>query len=422
MKRIAAGIKQAVVHPLAKGSAVVFAGTMAANVGAYLYHLVVGRILGPAGYGELAALLSLSYILNVFTVMLQTVVTKFVAEHTAKGKKGDIRALVLRLTGTLLIFGVIGSVLLVGLAPFIASFLNIDDAVVVFFLFAGVIFTLIGVVYTSVLQGSQRFATGMAMLNVNSLLRLAAGAAAAGFGVTATLAANAGAIAIASLIALIPIKDVIVSGSRSNTDFRLTPLFRTSIATFLAVLGISVLNSQDVILVKHFLPATSSGWYGALSTMGKIIFFASYSIGYVLLPVVTDRSARGTHSRGLVYMSLGVVAALSFMITAGYFLLPEIALRLLYGEAFVAAAPFLGQFAIFSSLYTVSYTIVMALLGLGATGVWVFLVGVAAAQDILLLLFHSDIATVIRVNTVVATVLTILLFVYYQRVGKRSQV
>jgi len=412
-------VKRIFSHPLFKGSAIVFIGTMAANIGAYLYHLIVGRILGPAQYGELAALLSLSYILNVVSVMLQTVVTRFVAFHAAKGEYGDIRTLIIRLAGLLTAAGAIVLLLLTVAAPFIARFLNIKDSAVVYLLFSGVTLSMLSVVLTSVLQGLQRFATGMVIANIVSVLRLVAGVTAAGFGVTATVGAGVGAGVITLIVTLIPLRTILMTKQQSST-FKISSLFSASLATFVAVLGISVMNSQDVVFVKHFFPSLHSGWYAALSTMGKIIFFASSSIMYVLLPVVTERVAKGKHTRGLVYGSIGIVSVLSGAITIGFFIFPTLALQLLYGSAFIAAAPYLGLFGIFSSLYTISYTIVMALVGLGKTTCWILLIAAAVLQDILLSIFHQSIASVIWVNISVVGALVVALLVYYRHIVKEQ--
>ena len=417
MKRIIGHIKQAANHPLAKGSAIVFAGTMLANASAYAYHLVVGRLLGPARYGELAALLSLSYILNVFVMMLQTVVTKFTAEKIAQQKSPLVRSLGIRLTWAILISGGIGLVLLLGIAPPVASFLHISESVVLYYLFAGVVFSLVGVVYTSILAGMQHFTEGMVLMNVTAILRLAAGALFASFGVVSALAANTGAVLVSTAIALWAVRSIIFT-KEPVKDFPLVPMFKTSMATFLAILGVSVLNSQDVIMVKHFLPSLETGWYGALSTMGKIIFFASNSVAYVLLPIVSSRSARGQTSTKLIYLSITIVSGISLAITAGFFAVPDFSLGLLYGSSFVAAAPYLGMFGIFSALYTISYTVVMALLGSGKSAVWLILIAAAIIQDGLLVLFHQDIPTIITVNILLSSVLIAVLLLYYRHASK----
>jgi len=413
MKRIMSGLRSAASHPLARGSMIVFAGTMTANAGAYLYHLVVGRIMGPVQYGELAALLSLSYIVSVVAVMIQTVVTKYTAERLAQDAVSDIRELVLGLIKFLLGSGAVSLVALFFFAPHLAAFLHLSAVKVIYFLFTGILLSLIGIVLSSVLQGMQRFKEGMVLQNINALLRLVAGAAAASLGVAASLFANTLAMGLAAVIALIPLRSVLFSGKPAS-GIPLIPLFKTSVGTFLAVLGISVLNSQDVVVVKHFLPASEAGWYSALATMGKIIFFASYSVTYVLLPIVSDRSARGSATGKLVYIAVGAVCLISLSITAGFFLLPNVAMELLYGTAFLSAAPYLGLFGVFSSLYTVAYTIVIALLGLGKKAVWIILIPAALVQDVALGMFHETLGMVVYVNIIVSAMLVTALLLYYR--------
>ena len=66
-----------IAHPLAKGSFIILVGSMVANVGAYAYHVLVGRLLGPVIYGEFSALLSLFYIINIGSGVVQTILAKF---------------------------------------------------------------------------------------------------------------------------------------------------------------------------------------------------------------------------------------------------------------------------------------------------------------------------------------------------------
>ena len=77
MNRFLQKIKDALMHPLAKGSLIILVGSMLANVGAYAYHVLVGRLLGPVIYGEFSALLSLFYIINIGSGVVQTILAKF---------------------------------------------------------------------------------------------------------------------------------------------------------------------------------------------------------------------------------------------------------------------------------------------------------------------------------------------------------
>src|SRR3972149_7822692 len=66
-------------HPLFSGSAIMIFGSNLANFVAYLYHLVIGRLLGPAPYGELSAVLSVLGLIFASLNFLGLVIVKFVS-------------------------------------------------------------------------------------------------------------------------------------------------------------------------------------------------------------------------------------------------------------------------------------------------------------------------------------------------------
>src|SRR3989304_530886 len=109
---------------LAKNSGIVFTGTMAGNVIAYLYHLFLGRILGPSSYGELAALLSFLYILNAPTTVLLTILTKFFSVLKARNSVGQAKFLWITVTKKILLYEAIGMVIILPALPYLASFLH----------------------------------------------------------------------------------------------------------------------------------------------------------------------------------------------------------------------------------------------------------------------------------------------------------
>src|SRR3990172_3378834 len=72
-------ISRYIRHPLFSGSAVMIFGTNFANFFAYLYHLIIGRMLGPSAYSELAAALAALSLFSTVFVFLGLVVVKFVS-------------------------------------------------------------------------------------------------------------------------------------------------------------------------------------------------------------------------------------------------------------------------------------------------------------------------------------------------------
>ena len=81
-------VKGLISHPLFSGSAVMVVGSNLSSFLAYIYHLIIGRLLGPASYGELAAILSLIGLFAASFAFLGLVVIKFVS--AAKKMKSNL--------------------------------------------------------------------------------------------------------------------------------------------------------------------------------------------------------------------------------------------------------------------------------------------------------------------------------------------
>ena len=91
-----------------KSATFMVGGHAVANIGAYLYHLFMGRLLLPADYGELQSLISLVNILNVPSVTINTVVAKFVSTYVGKNEREKISSLYYQIRKSLVVFLVIG--------------------------------------------------------------------------------------------------------------------------------------------------------------------------------------------------------------------------------------------------------------------------------------------------------------------------
>ena len=70
---------------LITGSFLLGIGTVIGGGINYVYHLLMGRMLGPVDYGILVSLISLSYLLSIPIATLNLVVVRFVS--LLKGKK-----------------------------------------------------------------------------------------------------------------------------------------------------------------------------------------------------------------------------------------------------------------------------------------------------------------------------------------------
>ena len=417
MKRIVEKISHMASHPLARGSAIVLAGTTLANIGAYAYHLVVGRLLGPQQYGELASLFSFSYLLNVPSLVLQTVLTKYIAGFRAKQEVGKAKSLSLFVMKRIVIVSLIGTVIIWPLTGIIAGFLHIDHQISVLYMYLTSALWFVTVIQAGLLQGFQMFVPAMILTNVIALLRLGGGAVGAMMGVVETVAAGLITGVLGLLAYFVPLRFLYRAKEEAH-NISAKELVSYSLPSFVSMLGMTSLYSTDILLAKHFLPPVEAGYYAALSVMGKIIFFAGSSVSYVLFPVVAERAKEQSDSRKLVYSALAAIGFISLGITAGYALLPKLALVLLFGPSYFPAAPYLGWFGVFLSLYSLSYLLTMTLLGRGNVIVWLFVAAATLIQIAAITLYHADISAILWVNCLTLAGLFIGLLLYYRHAVK----
>lgn len=403
-------------HKVIRHSAVVFAGSMSVNVMAYLFHLLVGRILGPGPYGEFSALLSLFYILNTPTLVLQALVVKLFSTLKAKGATGEAKSLFLFITRWMVIAGGIGLLCMIGLAGTLATFLHIRSPEYFLWLYGLFVFYLLGIVNVSILQAYQKFAAMSLFTNLSGLLRLILGVIFAYWGVGWTLISNVFSGLLGYIALFIPLGFLLAVKAKPHTiSHRDTVGY--SIPTFFAFASITALYTQDVLWVKHFFSPVDAGLYASLSVLGKVIFFASAALTSVAFPLIAERKVRGASSSRLVIAAFGIVAAMSIGLTLCYFLFPAFIVHLLFGPEYQAAEQYVGLFGLFISFFSLSNLLINVFLALGNTKAWVFSTLAAIAQGIGLVLYHPTFLAVIEVNITVTAALLVALLVYY-RYGK----
>jgi len=413
MKSFRASLFSPSAQSLAKNSSIVFAGSMVGNVIAYLYHLFLGRILGPSSYGELAALLSFLYILNAPTTVLQTILTKFFSILKARNSIGQAKYLWITVTKKLLLYEAIGMVIILPTLPYLASFLHLHSWLYLLYLYLIFATTILAFVNISTLQGFQKFVATSTVPNIGGFLRLVLGILAAPFGVGPILISNVGS----NILGYFSYGPVLLTLLKTKSERIIMTELRVkefSVQALVAVLGITAIFSQDVLLVKHFFSAYEAGIYSALSVLGKIIFFASYSIGIVFYPVVSERTEQGVKSGRVVALGLSAVTLISFGITALFFIFPSFVVQALYGRSYVDAAVLLGQFGVFMSFFSLSYLLTNMCLGENKMRVWIFSLLAAVLQASAIIAYHQNLGQVVLTNTVVAALLFVFILVYYR--------
>jgi O-antigen/teichoic acid export membrane protein len=398
--------------PLARNSAIVFVGSMVANVGSYVYHLLMGRLLGPSGYGELSSLLSILYIFTVPLLVGQMVLVKFVSQFKAHGEVGQAKSLFVSVTKKALIIFLIGLPIAYIVAPWVTAFLHLPSTIMFFMVYILFAVSLLSIITTSMLQGYQKFLWLSTLISAAIIIKVILSVPFVSFGIVGVLGAAIMAAILTYALYFVPLK-FIVRVKPQPTKLTRSETIGFAAPTLLTLLGITSIYTTDIILVRHFFSANEAGLYAALAILGKIIFYASSSVAVVLFPVLSERSAKGIQSHKLIISTVTAVVIISIAITIGYFLFPNFIVRMLFGNSYIGAGALLGLFGIFIAFYSVGSIVINACLGMGKTKIWIVPTLCSLLQIIAISVFHTSIQTVIVIDIATSVLLTVGAVGYY---------
>lgn len=401
-------IKKIISHPLFSGSVVMVGGSMVVNAVNYLYHLLMGRILGPVDYGSLASIYSLLYIISIVPISSSFAVVKFISTAKNEEEKARVYYSIKQFVFKLAI--VSGSIIAL-ISPLIANFLHLET-ISVFFVAPILFLSLIILVDQSSMQGVLKF-YGVVIPNLSSAIfklifglifvYLGFSVAGATFGIVLGM--------IVTYFVTIWLRGNLFQ-EKVKSKFQMNKFFKYAFPVLIQALAFTSIFTFDVILVKHYLPAFDAGLYASLSMLGKIIYFASSPLTAAMFPIVSGRRAKGEKYKSVFLMSFILTCVMCLMIVIFYWLLPEIAIGLLYGEKYLQAKEELVWMGAFISTYTVNYTLASFLISVHRTKIVYFSLIIAILQIIGIILWHSSILVVIQVSFIAMIVLFCLLSLY----------
>jgi O-antigen/teichoic acid export membrane protein len=401
--------KSVIAHPLFSGSAIMIFGSNIANVFAYLYHVIFGRILGPTSYGELAAIISMFGLIVVAFNYLGLVVVKFVS--SSKGE--HLQHIYSWFAKKVILLGLLLGILVLISTSFLAEFLHIEKNVII--VIAPTIFvTVLSFMFRAFLQGKLKFTQIALLSNSDVVGRLVFGLVFIYLGLEVFGAAiGLLAAAIVSLLLGRYFTREYKMFSKVN-DFKRGPEVLSYAAPILVgTISINSFFTTDVLLVKHFFDSYQAGLYAALSFLGKIIYFGVAPISGVMFPMVSKRHSAGGPHKKIFWLSLLMVILIAASVLTIYYFIPGFAVRMLYGSRFVDVAPYLFQFGLFMALFSISSFFVNYFLSRNKNSVVLLTSLGSIVQALGIWYFHNDVLTVIRVSLLASAMLFASLLIYF---------
>ena len=379
---------------LARGLVFVGAATMIGNGAAYLLSMVSARVLSPADFGALGALLGLLVIISTIGIATQAFTARRVAVATDDRSlvEGEAIRLSVIVGGSIIIGGLllawpVGTIFQI---PLIAVASGI----------ASIGFVVIGSASMGVAQGREEHVRLSWAFIANGVGRAAGGV----FGVLvlqSVTGVGIGVLVGCAVGALIAYR-IICPGAWGPRISAGVPIEFAHVVHALFVLF--TLTNVDVLLARIFLTEDQSGEYSVGVLLAKIAFFLPNAIIIVLFPKMT-----GGNSSRTVYIATGLTAFLGLIVTSFSFFFGDLVVRILGGAQYTELGSEAWLFALEGSAFALVQVLLYARLATqdrsAVAAVWVALVVLVV---IVAGWRHDSVAEIVTTVVGVALALTVV--------------
>ncbi|HLC72476.1 MAG TPA: oligosaccharide flippase family protein [Candidatus Nanoarchaeia archaeon] len=402
-------------NPLLKDNLILFIGVFFLGVSGFVYHFIVGRLLGPAEYGNLGVLLSIIYIFLIALNTIQMSIAKFTADFTVNKKEGKIKYLFQRSCRDFIIAALFFVVFALFMNNVVADYLHLRKSSLIV-LAIGIFCIFLVPIVRGILQGRGQF-TALSINNgVEGITKLIVGPMLVIFGLSTegATAAILLAMGVAFIFGLIPLRQVI---KKQKEVFQVRNVYKYGLVLGLMLTSLTLFYTIDVIIVKHFFDEVQAGYYAALAILGKVLFFGSSSIGQVMFPKVAALHAEKKPHKHLFYKSALLVLLFIFPVLFVYFTFPNLVVGILFGEKFLEVVPLLGLFGLYMAIFCFIYLFSYYFISLKSSWQFVALLFFFNILEAYLLYnFHETLSQVITVLISLSLLMLMVLYGIFTRI------
>ena len=400
---------------LVKAGGIFLAGSLSASILNYLYHVFMGRMLGPAEYGILGSLFAVIYLTTFAGNTFSRVVSKYSAEFKGKKQNAELKYLIKRGLFKVSIYGFILLMIYFLFIPSIAEFMNLEN-------YSGLIIvgtigylSVLTSVVTGALNGLQKFVWQNSLGFVSAVLKfgLAVFLVYLGFGVNgALIGAGIGIITIL-IVGFFPLKDDLKSKIAEKINTK--EIYFYAVPVLIAAILPLIMITFDQILVKHFFSSYDAGHYAAAGNIAKIIWFGSGFLISAMFPKIVSMKAQGKDAsriliKGLIYTSFFVLIGAGIL-----FATPRLIVSIMYGAEYLDIVSFVGLFGLALGLFAINEILIMYNLAVEKYNfLWIVLAGVLL-EFAGIISFHSSLSDIIKIILLSQAFIMIGMMIYNRK-------
>jgi len=338
----------------AGSAAYVGVGNIAGSVIKYGSNIVIQRGFGAGAYGLYTLSLSVVGLVgSIFNLGLDDAMLRYVSIYQAKRQKGLLRGLTIFCTTVVGIFGILGALLVLYYAPFLAAVKHSPEIIPVLQMMSPIV-PLLGLqlIWTNGLQGFKEFRWRVLVQRILipvTLILLLLGAIIFFHTLDAIVVATVINAAIGTALSLYfffcRLKGVMEPGPEK---YEMRDWIGFAAPNFLTSIVDTVLQSVDTILLAYFaIPNAAIGLYSAAIKISGNIVIPQYSLNAMFAPTIAELHSRGEHQKLEAMFKVVTKWAITFSLPI--FLIATLfstSLLSISGEGFVSAWPLVIAFSV----------------------------------------------------------------------------
>jgi O-antigen/teichoic acid export membrane protein len=363
-----------------------------AGIFAYMLHPLLGHLMGVRAYGQVAALIALSFVLLTPTQLVATVAAKYTSSMAGTRSLGHLNDFIRRFTKILLPAGVVVAVVFALASTYVAKFFHIRSTEGVVLLSLLFVVSCVTPLNLGAIQGLELFGWYATITVLLAFLRvlLAVLLVIVGLGVNGAMLG----IALGGLLAYVasfqPLKTVLRGPRKPMGPTR--HMWSFALLAAGAGAGMVALFSVDTVLARHYLDARDAGLYAALATIGRTALFVTSGVAVVMFPkVVVLHERRERHGHVVVHAMVGALA-LAAALEAVFWIFPSMVARLVFGQAFAGVAGTLPLYGLAMVFLAAAQVLVAYLLAVGNRMVVLFIFLACGLEAALIIVRHGSIS------------------------------
>lgn len=401
--------------------------TSLVNIINFIYHILMGRILGPSEYSTLALIVSFLIIITYITSTIQTFIAKQSAIYFVENKNDQLRKLIRKFSLWVLIITFTIFFIITISMKYIKTFLNVNSLIPILMLGLIIIISSQLSIGRGVLQGTKKFIHLGSNQLLENVLKLILGIIFIYLNLK-SIGAIIGIVIgllISFIIVYLPIKNNLkstldnINKSSNHKDLKNEDMFRRSIFyTITMTVVFAIISYSDIVLVKHFFLPLESGYYSAINQIGKIILFSPMAIGMVILPRLSEKKVKKKKLLNTILKGLLLVSITSFVFLIFYFFYSENIVSLMFGKEYISASSLVFNYGLFMTFIALISLQLYYFIVMDKFIYLIILLFFLVEQITMLFFFHSSLNVIILIlliNSIVLFSLSLFLIFYYER-------